>query len=196
MRSLPVPPRSFRAWRWWEPVRPGVRWFYGSRRAPAPYGSSRVLLDTVDDPLRPLVEAAQARGWGTLPSCAGHAVTPEGAMAAWGAVVGDAEQVRREGLVLQDTETGRRVRWQDPAFRAPSFAAFGHALRDTHNRGVFGVVWLEPEERSRLARAARHEGFAVEAVGEIGLQLHLHAPTEGMRARAWRAMLPHLRESP
>ena len=26
MYALPVPYRSFRAWRWWEPLRPGARY--------------------------------------------------------------------------------------------------------------------------------------------------------------------------
>ena len=195
MQLLPVPPRDFDAYRWWEPVRPGVRWFYGSRRA-HPGGASLVQLDTVDDALLPLVEAAHARGWRTLPSCAGHAVTPEGTLAAWGAVATDLGAVQHEGLLLRDTETGRIRRWRDPSARVPGFRVFAERMRRTGDRGVLGVTRLPRDTRHTLARAARGFGFVPEPAGPDGLRLHLHLPSDEERARAWRAMLPVFRDAP
>ena len=194
MKISPVPPRAFDRTRWWEPVRPGTRWFYGSPSARGA-GSARIQLDTVDPPLQPLVQAAHTRGWNTLPSCAVHTVTPDGTLAAWGAVVTDLAAVRHEGLLLRDTETGRIVRWRDPSARAPRFDLFSARMRKTDGRGVLGVTGLTPMERRTVARAAVSLGFAPEPISG-GLRLHLHLPSDEERERAWRAMLPVFRDTP
>lgn len=194
MQLLPVPPRDFNAYRWWEPVRPGARWFYGSPRSRA-RGARRVQLDTVDPVLRDLVKAAHARSWRTLPSCSGHTVTFEGMLTAWKAVVTDLSSVWDEGLLLRDTETGRTMRWHDPYTEAPSFRSFAAHMDATDGRGVFGVTGVSPDARRSVARAAVQLGFAAEPISG-GVRLHLHLPSDEERARAWRAMLPVFRDTP
>jgi len=190
MYALPVSTRSFRAWRWWEPRRPGVRWFYASPRRGPLAGRADVRPETVDPELRALVAGAHARGWMTFPSCAGHRVTRAGARAVLAALQSDAEQVRGEGLWLRDSESGQERLWRSDRYVAPSPQTFWGAMRVTHGRGVFGVSRLARSEVEDLAHAGRRAGFSVEAVGADGLQLHLCIPDDTARAHAWHTLLP------
>ena len=193
MYALPVPYRSFRAWRWWEPLRPGVRWFYASPRRGPLAGRAHVRPETVDPELRALVSSAHARGWTTFPSCAGHRVTREGARVLLDALQSDAAHVRGEGLWLRDSEGARERLWRSERYVAPDPSAFRHALRATHGRGVFGVSRRTRDEVEGLAHAGRRAGFSVERVGADGLQLHLSLPDDDARAHAWRSLLPAVR---
>ena len=190
MYTLPVSTHSFRAWRWWEPRRPGVRWFYASPRRGPLTGRTFVRPETVDPELRALVSGAHARGWTTFPSCEGHRVTQEGARAVLAAIQSDAEQVRGEGLWLRDSENGCDRLWRSSRYVAPDPQTFWGTMRTTHGRGVFGVSRLARSEVEDLAHAGRRAGFSVEAVGADGLQLHLCIPDDTARAHAWHALLP------
>lgn len=193
MYALPVPYRSFRAWRWWEPLRPGTRWFYASPRRGLLTGRANVRPETVDPDLRALVAGAHARGWTTFPSCAGHRVTREGARAIFGMLQSDAERVRGDGLWLRDSEGTREHLWCSDRYVAPDPSTFWHALRATHGRGVFGVSRLTQDEVKNLSACGQRAGFSIERVGADGIQLYLRLPDDGARAHAWRSLLPAVR---
>lgn len=174
-------PEHFRVLSWWRPLRGGPAWFYHSRvgeRGAAFLPS----LATVDPPLRPIHELLYREAVPTFPSCAGHFPPVQWVRQMWMALHLDAEVVQREGLELENLESGQRILWQDVRWRVPweSPTAFGLDLRRSWGRGYIAFQPLvgTPLWRSAAALqqieyvAARH----VTVLGRPVIEVFTAAP--------------------
>ena len=80
-------------------------WYYAAPRTHSPADIDNPdFLESVDEPMRPLVEWLHKRGVQTGPSCAGHRISPEGFRTIWEGLCSDAERIRGAGLPLKDIE--------------------------------------------------------------------------------------------
>lgn len=114
-----VSPCDFHKKDWWILSRPGPVWYYHSPRSSSCPVSSRVWLDTVDVPLRPLVSWAHRHGLSTTPSCAGHQVERAAALRLFDQLQRDALFIARTGIVAINVETAEKRKLIDPHYVLP-----------------------------------------------------------------------------
>ena len=140
-----ISPKNFDAYRWWEPqrLRPGATWFYATLEH-GYHRPGKVDIETVDEPLRPLVADLGLRGVPTLPSCAGHFPTDQELWALYQNLVKDAEWVRSYGLTLKCVETGALDVHRDPTWRLPYYETWATETKKYSGIGRLGLV-LPPE---------------------------------------------------
>lgn len=192
-RSDYVPPEEFSHCAWFEPLRPGVRWFYHRARGGPRTVQPAVLDETLDSDLRPVVAAVRRLGLETLPSCAGHSVDVFYVLRLYEQLCRDAVDVRGLGLPLRDVETGEEVFWQDPEYQVPwrSSEELEAELRAHEREGALGLVGRRPVLAAVACRllSVPHVRLSEESGA---LWLRVHAPSQGWQQRAWCAIAERL----
>jgi hypothetical protein len=138
-----VPSDHFSQKDWFEPLRPGVRWFYHKPRQFTnklniiPLAS----LHTVDEPLVELVSLCIRHNIPTTPSCSGHNVCPVFTKGLFNQLCADRELVRTKGMPLRHVETKEVVVWQDSTYNnkyASVEDLFSH-LKQHEREGFIGL---------------------------------------------------------
>jgi len=95
-------------------------WYYHSpRKYPLEEMNLKFLEATLDAPLRLLALGINSLGYTTLPSCSGHYKSKEELDEAYSNLIKDAKMIKKDGLVLADTETGEEFLLKDNTWMIP-----------------------------------------------------------------------------
>jgi len=181
-----VPPEDFEGKQWFEPMRPGARWFYHRPReesAPIDYA---VLSQSIDEDLRPIASRLVAQGLTTGASCAGHEVRPERVKAAFLGLLEDEIIVCSIGLPVRDVETGKQFLWQDTDYRL-GWDCGNDFLADAWSGRLKGYLPVYGSREQLHILSA-----ALTAIPHLSVELlmnrcivRVHAPNQGLQRFAW-----------
>ena len=138
-----IPHEEFHTGRWLLAVeRP--TWYYFLHQKSLHEVHDRRFLQSVDTPLRELVQWLHNRGIPTTPSCAGHLFRREDLVRVFDNLVLDAAAIQSSGLVLKDVESGECLLHVDHDYQLPwNREQFLHALLPYQKKGVLGFRLTE-----------------------------------------------------
>lgn len=181
-----VKPDQFDEYRWWEPQRlwSEPRWFYGMKESQR--ASKHPTPDTVDAPLRELVEWCRSKGIGTLPSCAGHFPTERGLRRVYLGLRKDAVWVQSYGLTLRCSESGTLQVYRNPEWKVPDYETWAAPIRRDAGNGRIGVIFpVDDPRRLKVIQALRGiEGVC--AFGRpFGVEITVKSKNKVHRAYLW-----------
>src|ERR1051326_4121492 len=120
MRPTPdfVPHSQFHTGVWLlSEKRPG--WYYFMKKKNDHRVHNDEFRESVDPPLRDLVEFLHQRNITTTPSCSGHCKTERNFAKLWDDLKADEADVRPDGLLMKEIESGERFDFRDPAYQLP-----------------------------------------------------------------------------
>jgi hypothetical protein len=98
------------------------------------------FMESVDPPLRDLVEFLHQRNITTTPSCSGHCKSERNFAKLWDDLKADEADVRQNGLVMKEIESGERFLFRDPAYQLPwTKETFIDRVTDYQQKGILGL---------------------------------------------------------
>jgi hypothetical protein len=196
-----VPRRQFARRRWYHASN---LWYY-HRPAPLPrLELDQQFYELVDPDIRDLCRTLHERGIGTAPSCSGHFHKKAYFVAVWDELQREADQIRSDGLVVQDCETKANVLFHNPSHQVPwtTFADFREDLRDSQKGGYLGVIFRNDTEgiRDQFAHddlfesSAAYEAEEPDPEGNWILHTMVDAPTPDALTHQWNEVARHLHQ--
>jgi len=144
---------------------------------------------TVDPHLRPTVKFMHSIGIPTLPSCEGHWPMKKWAQGCFRSLTEDASRIRSGGLVLEDVETGARIKFDYLYYELPWFSwqDFYDELMLHAGRGYLAFLLPPGHAINHLVDDLRNCSQGVNVTAEhIGNRLHCV-----IRVRARSPMAQH-----
>lgn len=135
------------------------RRYYHARTLHRRFTPAPRFYQDVDPALRKLCRLLHGIGIRTTASCEGHDHGREYFEARWEALCSESQTIRREGLMVTESEGGHTFRFRNTHYRLP-WRRFGHFLRDSLSHqatGYLGVIIpaSEPGLNQRWRDAAR-----------------------------------------
>ncbi len=113
-----IPHKLFHTGVWLLPVkRPD--WYYFLKKSNHNAIENKGFISSVDKPLRPLVSWLHKRGIKTTPSCSGHHMAERSLGKIYEQLKEDGKEIRKEGLLMQDIESGEIFLHQNPRYKLP-----------------------------------------------------------------------------
>lgn len=141
MRPTPdfVPHSQFHTGVWLlSEKRPG--WYYFMKKKNDHLIHNDEFMESVDPPLRDLVEFLHERNITTTPSCSGHSKSERNFAKLWDDLKADEADVHQDGLVMKEIESGERFHFRDPEYQLPwSKETFIDRVTDYQQKGIIGL---------------------------------------------------------
>jgi hypothetical protein len=141
MRPTPdfVPHSQFHTGVWLlSEKRPG--WYYFMKKKNDHLIHNDEFMESVDPPLRDLVEFLHERNITTTPSCSGHCKSERNFAKLWHDLKADKADVRQDGLVMKEIESGEGFHFRDPAYQLPwTKETFIDRARNYQEKGIVGL---------------------------------------------------------
>ena len=86
------------------------------------------------------LEFLHERNITTTPSCSGHCKSERNFAKLWDDLEADKADVRQDGLVMKEIESGERFRFRDPAYQLPwTKETFIDRARNCQQKGIVGL---------------------------------------------------------
>jgi hypothetical protein len=106
------------------------------------------FLESVDEPLRELVEFCQELGIRTTPSCAGHYKSKQDFEKIYESLEKDQDDIKNRGLSFTDIETGRTYSFRDENYSVPwDKETFVNRMSEYQKNGIIGI---KPGRKQKL----------------------------------------------
>ena len=134
-----IPHDQFHKGSWLLPIdRPN--WYYFKKQKNGNTISNNDFTTSVDGPLRELVKYLHKRGIKTTPSCSGHHIHEKNFEKIYSSLKEDKRDIRNEGLVLKDCETGKIYIYMNKNYLLPwSKKIFLKIVMLYQKEGVIGI---------------------------------------------------------
>jgi hypothetical protein len=118
--------------------RPG--WYYFMKKKNDHLIQNDEFKESVDPPLRDLIEFLHERNITTTPSCSGHCKSERNFAKLWDDLKADEADVRQDGLMMKEIESGERFHYRDPAYELPwTKETFIDRVTDYQQKGIVGL---------------------------------------------------------
>jgi hypothetical protein len=168
MRPTPdfVPHSQFHTGVWLlSEKRPG--WYYFMKKKNNHLIHNDQFMESVDPPLRDLVEFLHQRNITTTPSCSGHYKSERNFAKLWDDLKADEADVRQDALVMKEIESGERFRFRDPAYQLPwTKETFIDRARNYQQKGIVGLR-VNGEIKNQLLQLKRDDITTEERDGYV-----------------------------
>jgi hypothetical protein len=134
-----IPHTKFHKGNWLLPVeRPN--WYYFRKGKNRNRITNDKFLKSVDRPLKELVRFLHKEKIKTTPSCAGHNFSSKTFKQIFDSLKKDAKEIRKNGLLLEDCETGKFYIYQNRNYRLPwTKKEFLKRVENYQQNGVIGI---------------------------------------------------------
>jgi len=134
-----IPHQQFHLGAWLLPVN-DPHWYYFLPKENPNQITNPAFIESVDPPLKNLVEYLHQNGIRTTPSCSGHFRSKETYRSLYDLLLKDKEQIRTEGLLLKDIETNKEILFLDKDYYLPwTRTDFLNEVMDYQHHGVIGM---------------------------------------------------------
>lgn len=186
------------------------RWFVSENHTNIYYHCDRLdveteinddIIDTVDPNLKNLVRFFHTRGIQTGASCQGHEETIFDVSERYIALQDDAEQIRNEGLVVTDLESGEEFIWQDSEYEIP-FDSFDDAIEEFTHHSIKGALTIylsdsDIETLLEIEPEINDIGITVQHIGDLDdgryeYMLFAESQSEDEQADKWKSLTTFL----
>ena len=115
-------------------------WYYFMKSESPHYISNEHFLESVDPPLKDLVDFLKHSGIETTPSCAGHKKSRKEFEKIYNALEKDKEEIRMNGLKLRDIESGKTYLYKNKHYDLPwNKETFLNKVLRYQENGVIGI---------------------------------------------------------
>lgn len=141
MRITPdlIPHTEFHTGAWLQSAeRPS--WYYFSKKLNPNIITNKDFMQSVDEPLKEIVQFLHAHGIKTTPSCSGHYFNREKFERIYDELVEDSALIKQEGLMMRDIETGELHLYKSKTYALPwTKNEFLERIKNYQGKGVLGL---------------------------------------------------------
>lgn len=115
-------------------------WYYFVRRKNPCKVTDKSFIESVDGPLRKLVQLLHQHHITTTPSCAGHHIGERNLEKIFDSLEKDKKEIRNGGLELKDVQTGKTFHYSDKNYKLPwGRKTFIKKLSSYQHHGILGL---------------------------------------------------------
>lgn len=169
-----IPHNQFHKGSWLLPVK-NPNWYYFLRKENKNEIDNRSFIQSVDAPLKEMVEFLQVRRIKTTPSCSGHFRSREEYKAVYEALENDRRYIISGGLDLKDIETEEIYTYRNKNYRLPwDKYEFLNQVMQYQHKGILGIRMPEGKLKQRMLnthcegiRISEQDGIVFLEVNEI-----------------------------
>jgi hypothetical protein len=134
-----IPHEEFHLGSWFVSVEKPC-WYYFLKKRNTNRITNKHFMESVDEPLKELVNFLHQEGIRTTPSCSGHFRTQDVYEEIYDQLVQDREKIRGKGLELKDIETGKIIHYQNDSYELPwGEHEFLQKIMKYQHKGVLGM---------------------------------------------------------
>lgn len=182
-----IPHNRFHQGSWLIPVNK-PSWYYFVKQENDNNISNESFMQSVDPPLKELVEYLHGQGIKTTPSCSGHFRKLKDYKNVYNALEGDCKNIRDGGLTLKDVETGKVILYNDHSYKLPwSQKDFLTEVMDYQHHGVLGIKVINKSfQKCMLSLKVDHFTVTKEADDIILFQINTISEKENLKA--WKQL--------
>lgn len=155
--------------------------------------SNDQFMESVDAPLKELVQFLHRQQVRTTPSCSGHFRRREEYKKVFAALEQDQEQIHQEGLKLKDIETGKVYHFQHKNYRLPwQEEEFLDRIMTYQHKGVLGMRLGHKRAIKKQILSLEFNGVRFEEKENVVLIL-LEKPSEASNINSWQKITEAIR---
>lgn len=115
-------------------------WYYFSKKINPNIITNKDFMQSVDEPLKEIVQFLHAHGVKTTPSCSGHHFNRDKFERIYEELVQDAYLIRNAGLTMRDIETGELHLYKSKTYALPwTKSEFLERIQNYQGKGVLGL---------------------------------------------------------
>jgi hypothetical protein len=142
-----IPHEDFHKGKWLLPDS-NPHWYYYLKKQNSNRITNRSFIESVDGPLKELVQFLQDKGIKTTPSCAGHHFSEKNFEMIYDHLEKDKDKIRNGGLKLTDIETGVGYLFKKENYRLPWTK--DQFLRDAITYQQKGIIGMRLGNRKKI----------------------------------------------
>lgn len=147
-----IPHNKFHTGSWLLPIK-RPNWYYFTEQKNRNTISNKDFPQSVDGPLKELVKYLHKRGIKTTPSCSGHHINEKNFEKIYDSLKEDKKEIRNNGLVLDDCETGKIYIYKNKNYLLPwSKKMFLKMVMLYQKEGVIGIKLRNKKLRKEVLK--------------------------------------------
>jgi hypothetical protein len=172
----------------------GKGWYYFVKKKSSNTIANKKFMQSVDIPLRELVQLLHSKEIKTTPSCSGHCFKKPVLKDIYKSIESDGHLIRQGGIELKDVETGEKFFFSDEEYTLPwNKSEFVDHLGDYQQNGIIGI---KPGKKYGLSKRLRELDLPHIEVAESGPVILLSTTGNGKNDNAaiWDKVTRELRK--
>jgi hypothetical protein len=147
-----IPHTKFHKGSWLLPIK-RPNWYYFKEQKRKNIISNKDFLQSVDGPLKELVEYLHKKGIKTTPSCAGHQINEKNFEKIYDSLKEDKKDICNNGLVLEDCESGKVYIYKNKKYQLPwSKKNYLKEVMEYQKEGVIGIKLRNKKLRKEVLK--------------------------------------------
>jgi hypothetical protein len=168
-------------------------WYYFLKRKNPNRITNKSFPDSIDEPLKELVQFLHEIGIKTTPSCSGHHFSEKNFDIIYENLEKDKEEIRNGGLKLMDIETGISYLYKNQNYRLPwSRDKFLQDAKAYQQKGIIGIRTGNRKKLKRKLLEIQVEGAEIREQEGI-IFIYISENAKGENRETWRKITAEIK---
>jgi len=186
-----IPHTEFHTGKWL--LAPSSCWYYFLKTPNENIISNRHFLESVDEPLKELVDFLHSKEIQTTPSCSGHHFSEKNFELVYDCLEKDKEKIRNGGLKLTDIETKQEFLFKNADYNLPwGKEEFLNEAKSYQQKGILGIKLAVRKDEIQKILKLKFDGVKIWE-SDLIVFIYVNGYTTGSNRETWKLITTEIK---